>query len=106
MSGSWWLRRWRDGLTRHAKRPIRLYLDSGDSGHANDCVHHTEALRRILVGLGYRQNEDMHHLVGRNHTHTESAWAQRLEHVLRFLFPAESNAEAGAPVSTKGIVAA
>jgi enterochelin esterase-like enzyme len=87
LSGSWWLRRWREHLGTHTKRPLRLYLDSGDSGHANDCVHHTQALRQTLVGMGYKPDEELHHRIGRRQTHTESAWGDRLQHALRFLFP-------------------
>lgn len=88
LSGSWWLRRWRDRLQGDTKRRLRLYLDSGDSGPANDCVQHTYALRQILGQLGYRAGEDLLYRVAQRQTHTEAAWGERVVHALRFLFPA------------------
>ena len=88
MSGSWWLKSWRDKLRSQKKRPLRCYLDSGDSGPARDCVHHTLTVSDVLRGMGYQPGADLMHLVGKRHTHTESAWGERVEHPLRFLFPA------------------
>ncbi|CAN0479878.1 unnamed protein product, partial [Phaeothamnion confervicola] len=68
------------------KRPLRCYIDSGDSGYARDCVHHTVALGTLLRGIGF--SHDLLHHVEKGHTHTESAWGQRLEKPLKFLFPA------------------
>jgi predicted alpha/beta superfamily hydrolase len=88
LSGAWWLRRWRDRLAWQSKRPVQCYIDSGDSGHARDCVHHTLALRRLLTGIGYRPGQDLMHQIARGHTHNESSWGKRLGHPLRFFFPA------------------
>lgn len=88
MSGSWWLTGFRDSLSRQRKRPLTVYLDSGDSGVANDCVHHTNRVRSILEELGFEMGQDLHHGVGRFHEHNERAWSERLPHALRFLFPA------------------
>jgi len=88
MSGSWWLTGFRDSLPSERKRPLTVYLDSGDSGMANDCVHHTNHVRGILEGLGFEVGQDLHHAVGRFHEHNERAWSKRLPHALRFLFPA------------------
>lgn len=92
LSGSWWLRRWRDRLQNDTKRTLKCYLDSGDSGPANDCVQHTFALRQILTQLGYRAGEDLLHRVAHRQTHTEAAWGERVVHALRFLFPAKDEA--------------
>ena len=88
MSGSWWLEGFRDSLSADRKRPLTVYLDSGDSGLANDCVHHTNRVRGILENLGFELGQDLHHAVGRFHEHNEGAWSRRLPHALRFLFPA------------------
>jgi predicted alpha/beta superfamily hydrolase len=88
MSGSWWLKGFRDSLPTDKKRPLTVYLDSGDSGMANDCVHHTNRVRGILENLGFELGQDLHHAVGRFHEHNERAWSRRLPHALRFLFPA------------------
>jgi predicted alpha/beta superfamily hydrolase len=88
MSGSWWLKGFRDTLSSQRKRPLTVYLDSGDSGVAADCVGHTRHLRDILQGLGFELGQDLHHAVGHRDEHNESAWSRRLPHALRFLFPA------------------
>lgn len=88
LSGSWWIRRWRNRLLCDRKRSLRCYLDSGDSGPANDCVQHTVTMRKILMNLGFRMGEDLQHRIARGQVHTESAWGERIVHALRFLFPA------------------
>lgn len=88
MSGSWWLKGFRDSLSAQRKRPLTVYLDSGDSGHASDCVGHTRKVREILEGLGFELGHDLHHAIGHLDEHNERAWSRRLPHALRFLFPA------------------
>lgn len=88
MSGSWWLKGFRDQLAAERKRPLTVYLDSGDSGHANDCVGHTLRVRDILQNLGFELGQDLHHAIGHRDEHNENAWCRRLPHALRFLFPA------------------
>jgi predicted alpha/beta superfamily hydrolase len=88
MSGSWWLKGFRDTLSSQRKRPLTVYLDSGDSGHASDCVGHTRHVRDILQGLGFEMGADLHHAIGYRDEHNEWAWSRRLPHALRFLFPA------------------
>lgn len=88
MSGSWWLKGFRDTLSAERKRPLTVYLDSGDSGIASDCVHHTNHVRGLLEQLGFQLGQDLHHAVGRFHEHNERAWRVRLPHALKFLFPA------------------
>lgn len=88
MSGSWWLKGFRDSLKGQKKRPLTVYLDSGDSGVANDCVQQTGMVRSILENLGYELGQDLHHAIGRFHEHNEAAWSKRLPYALRFLFPA------------------
>ena len=78
----------RDSLKGQRKRPLTVYLDSGDSGVANDCVKQTGMVRGILEQLGYELGQDLHHAVGRFHEHNEAAWSERLPYALRFLFPA------------------
>ena len=88
MSGSWWLTGFRDSLNGQRKRPLTVYIDSGDSGVANDCVQQTGQVRSILEGLGFELGQDLHHAVGRFHEHNERAWSTRLPYALKFLFPA------------------
>lgn len=88
LSGSWWLRRFRDRLPFQRRRKLKVYLDSGDSGPSRDCVQHSKALHQILVGLGYQAGSQLRYRVARRHTHTESAWGERTVQALRFLFSA------------------
>jgi predicted alpha/beta superfamily hydrolase len=88
LSGSWWLKGFQGRMMGQHKRPIRCYIDSGDSGPYNDCIQHTLALKDGLESrMGYTNGADMLHVVGHEHSHTESAWGQRMIHALRFLFP-------------------
>ncbi|MCX7915290.1 MAG: alpha/beta hydrolase-fold protein, partial [Verrucomicrobiae bacterium] len=70
-----------------AKRPIRIYLDSGDSGTANDGLPATVAERDDLVRNGYIFFDDLDHMIGYGHTHNEFWWDRRLPRCLTFLFP-------------------
>lgn len=88
MSGSWWLEKFRDSLRTQRKRPLKVYLDSGDSGVASDCVQHTSMVRTILENVGFELGMDLHHGIGRLHEHNEIAWSKRLPYALKFLFPA------------------
>lgn len=94
LSGSWWLKKFQQRMLSQARRSLKIYLDSGNSGPYNDCIHHTLALRDDLMGrLGYRLGEDLCHVVGDQHSHTEGAWGFRIQHALRFLFPAQGAPE-------------
>lgn len=89
MSGSWWLKKFQSRLVKQPKRPIRCYLDSGDSGYTNDGVHHTlELKQRLVEQTGFKPGDDFHHLTSSGHEHNEAAWGARLQHALRFLLPA------------------
>lgn len=91
LSGSWWLRRFRDRLPFQRRRKLKVYLDSGDSGPSKDCVQHSKALHDILKRLGYESGKELRYRVAHRHTHTESAWGERTVQALRFLFPAVEN---------------
>ncbi|MEW6279096.1 MAG: alpha/beta hydrolase-fold protein [Candidatus Eremiobacterota bacterium] len=87
MSGSWWLRNFPARVGREARRDLRIYLDSGDSGGSfRDGVSLTLSLRDALIGR-YSLGRDLQHIIGHRHRHNEAAWAARLPGALRFLFP-------------------
>ncbi|MGE0492550.1 MAG: alpha/beta hydrolase [Vulcanimicrobiota bacterium] len=89
MSGSWWLRRFRTRILNERKRPIRFYLDTGDSGIYNDGVHHAEEFRNALLEKHeFELGDDFAYLLAHRHEHNEKAWETRLPQALRFLFPA------------------
>ncbi|MDP3155959.1 MAG: alpha/beta hydrolase-fold protein [Archangium sp.] len=66
-------------------RPIRVYVDSGDSGNSNDGVTDTRELAAAYRTLGYVEGSTLKHVVQPGATHTESAWASRLPGALEFL---------------------
>ena len=88
MSGSWWLKGYQSRLLASRARPVKLYVDCGDSGPYKDCIHHTQALVSGLKSrLGMTEGRDFQFFVGEGHSHTEGAWGFRLKHLLQFLFP-------------------
>ena len=94
LSGSWWLKKFQQRMLGQTRRPLKIYVDSGNSGPYNDCIHHTVALREQLESkLGYQVGRDLCHVVGDQQAHTEDAWGHRLIYALRFLFPAEGAPE-------------
>ena len=66
-------------------RPIRVYVDSGDSGPSNDDVTETASLAVAYRSLGYVDGVTLKYVVQAGATHTESAWASRLPGALEFL---------------------
>ncbi len=65
--------------------PLRVYVDSGDSGPSNDGVTDTAALASAYRTLGYVDGVTLRSVVQAGATHTESAWASRLPGALEFL---------------------
>lgn len=66
-------------------RPLRVYVDSGDSGPSMDGVTDTAALAAAYRTLGYVEGSSLHHVVAPGHAHSESYWAERLPAALAFL---------------------
>lgn len=66
-------------------RPLRVYVDSGDSGPSNDGVTDTADLAAAYRALGYAEGSTLKYVVQQGATHTESAWASRLPGALEFL---------------------
>ncbi len=66
-------------------RPVRVYVDSGDSGPELDDVTNTAALAAGYRALGYVDGVTLEYVVAQGATHTESAWAARLPGALAFL---------------------
>ncbi len=91
-----------------AKRGVRLYLDSGDTGAGSgDNYWPIYNLRDNLInparaggaGGGYVIEGDLRHVVGFGQQHNETAWASRLPGAFSFLFPTsdEPNQLVGVP---------
>jgi predicted alpha/beta superfamily hydrolase len=69
------------------KKPeLRIWLDVGTK-ESTRAVPDTRALRDLLIGKGWQLGENLAYLEAENAEHTESAWAQRVAPMLRFLFP-------------------
>lgn len=66
-------------------RPLRVYLDSGDSGPSSDDVDNTRDLAQVYVSLGYADAGVFRYTVQAGATHTEAAWASRLPGAMGFL---------------------
>jgi pullulanase len=84
---TWWDELFLLGSVRGsgAVRPLRVYLDSGDSGPSMDDKDNTQALAQVYRDLGYRDGVDLLHVIQRGASHSEYYWAQRLPIALQFL---------------------
>jgi hypothetical protein len=66
-------------------RPLRVYVDSGDSQQADD-HDDTAMLAAAYAADGYVEGQTMHYVVQAGAVHNEIYWAQRLPGALQFLF--------------------
>jgi predicted alpha/beta superfamily hydrolase len=94
MSGAW-STNFYNRVQSQTRRPIRIAMDSGDSGTLNDNYWPTYNLRDNLLNPAraassgaYQLQGDLQHTVGLNQQHNEAAWSQRVGGVFSFLFPA------------------
>jgi predicted alpha/beta superfamily hydrolase len=71
--------------TTGTTRPLKVWVDSGDSGASNDGVDGARRLAAAYRALGYVDDVTLVHVVQQGATHTESAWATRLPWALQFL---------------------
>jgi predicted alpha/beta superfamily hydrolase len=88
---TWWDSVWlvtEVGMTPASPRPIRVYVDSGDSGPSNDDQTDTANLAAAYKALGYAQGSTLDYLVQTGGQHSEVYWAQRLPGTLAFLLGA------------------
>jgi predicted alpha/beta superfamily hydrolase len=70
------------------KKPeLRIWLDIG-TRESTRAVPDARALRDGLTKKGWRLGEDLNYFEADGGEHTESAWAERVAPMLRFLFPA------------------
>ncbi len=85
---TWWDSDWLVGdvgATPTSPRPLRVYVDSGDSGPSNDDVTDTARLPPAYEKLGYTTGGTLDYLVQAGGQHSEIYWAQRLPGALAFL---------------------
>ncbi|MBS0659838.1 MAG: alpha/beta hydrolase [Verrucomicrobia bacterium] len=66
------------------KTPLRIWLDMGTEEMGWGRVR---ILRDCLTEKGWRLGDDLHYLEIPGGTHTEAAWAARVDKILKWLFP-------------------
>ncbi len=85
---TWWDNKVLLGMvaaTPASPRPLRVYVDSGDSGTSNDDQVNTAQLAQAYRTLGYSEPTTLKYVVQAGATHSEIYWAQRLPRALEFL---------------------
>lgn len=75
-----------------AKPKVRIWMDMGtkegrDAAAAHRAVSDAQLLRDTLVRKGWKTGKDLQYLEAEGAEHNESAWAERVERILTFLFP-------------------
>jgi predicted alpha/beta superfamily hydrolase len=73
------------------KPELRIWLDIGTK-ESPRAVPDARTLRDRLVKKGWQLAEDLVYYEAKNAEHTESAWAQRVDPMLQFLFPPREQA--------------
>ncbi|MDT5060091.1 MAG: hypothetical protein QOH63_550 [Acidobacteriota bacterium] len=75
------------------KRPrLRIWLDTGtkeggNKSEAEETTTNARQLRDALVAKGWKEGKDLKYFEAEGAEHNERAWAQRVEPMLRFLYP-------------------
>jgi predicted alpha/beta superfamily hydrolase len=72
------------------KTGARIWLDIGTKEGGNEAEEHknnTRGLRDALIARGWREGKDLKYYEAEGAEHNERAWAQRVEPMLKFLFP-------------------
>jgi predicted alpha/beta superfamily hydrolase len=94
LSGSWWLKKFQAKLVADIARPLKFYLDCGDSGPYRDGIHHCKDLVQQLESrLSWSNGQEFLFQIGEGQSHTESAWAFRLKFALSWLFPLNQSSD-------------
>jgi predicted alpha/beta superfamily hydrolase len=74
-----------------AEKPeLRIWLDMGTK-ESTWAVPDARALRDALISKGWQLGKDLAYFEAEGAEHTESAWAERVDPMLRFLFPAQKS---------------
>jgi len=68
------------------KPRLKIWLSMGTE-ESKTGVRDANLLDQVLIVKGWREDDDLHYEVIPGAKHEEAAWAERVEPVLRFLFP-------------------
>jgi predicted alpha/beta superfamily hydrolase len=71
------------------KQPLKIWVDIGteESKGSQETVDDTRLLRDALVAEGWVLGKDLKYLEVAGAAHTETAWAERIGDVLKYLYP-------------------
>ncbi|HEX7316529.1 MAG TPA: alpha/beta hydrolase-fold protein [Pyrinomonadaceae bacterium] len=69
-----------------SKTEARIWLDMGTDEGVR-AISDARLLRDALVAKGWHLDRDLHYHEAQGARHTETAWAQRVEPILRYLYP-------------------
>jgi predicted alpha/beta superfamily hydrolase len=72
------------------KPPLRIWVDIGteESKGSQETVDDTRQLRDALVAEGWVAGKDLQYLEVAGASHSEGAWAERFDDILKYLYPA------------------
>jgi predicted alpha/beta superfamily hydrolase len=68
------------------KPRLQIWLSMG-TDESKTGLRDANLLRTALVAKGWTEGEDLHYEIIPGGKHEEAAWAERIDHVLRYLFP-------------------
>jgi predicted alpha/beta superfamily hydrolase len=71
-------------LPEEAKPPLKIWLDTGTH---EEGWERARVLRDALLEKGWRLYDDLQYFEDEGASHTEAAWAYRIDSALRFLYP-------------------
>ena len=84
----WWdgRRILKDVRSLNSKTGARIWLDMGTE-EGPRAVNDARLLRDALLAKGWNLDRDLHYHEAQGARHTELAWAQRVDPILRYLYP-------------------
>ena len=83
------------------KPPLKIWLDTGTNEPGWE---QNRVLLKLLADKGWKLSEDLQYLEAEGAGHTERAWAARVEHALRFLYPVGQAPKLPIPRTTRDLL--
>jgi len=71
------------------KQPLKIWVDIGtkESDGSQETVDDARSLRDALVADGWVEGKDLKYTEVAGAIHTETAWADRIDQILKYLYP-------------------